>query len=88
MLPVHCFRCQETFDNDEQLQTHMRTDPPCQVRSRPRTMEGINPSQEKLLRSRKRAQRHMTEVEKWKDVYTILFPADDPAEMPSPCKYL
>jgi hypothetical protein len=84
MLPIHCFRCQETFDSDQTLQTHMRTDPPCRVLNG-KAMQGINQTQEKLLRSRKKLHKNMTEVEKWKDVYAILFPDDDPAEWPSPC---
>jgi len=49
--------------------------------------EGFTPSQEKQLRSRRKAQPEMTEGEKWFNVYAILFPDDDPQEAPSPCTY-
>ncbi len=86
MLSIQCFRCHASLENDRQLQDHLRTDPPCPIRAEQRT-EGINAAQEKRLRSRKKTQKIMSEVDKWKDVYVILFPGDDPATMPSPCKF-
>lgn len=84
MLAIHCFRCHKTFLTDYRLQVHMRTDPPCEVRVQV-PVEGIDSAQEKLLRSRKKAQKNMTEEEKWRDMYRILFPAGDPNSIPTPC---
>lgn len=83
-LPIHCFRCHAIFKTDQEHQVHMRTNPPCEVTEERIQLEGFDSSQEKLLRSRKRMQRDITEEDKWRDVYHILFPADDPAAMPTP----
>ncbi|KAL7621315.1 assembly of actin patch protein [Parahypoxylon ruwenzoriense] len=45
--------------------------------------EGINPATERLLRSRKELDGR-TEEEKWERIYIILFPADNPMDLPSP----
>lgn len=83
-LPVHCLRCQETFFNEDGLEQHLRSPTPCQRRA-VKTLEGISPSQERQLRSRKRSDK--TEEEKWRDVYQICFPLredEDPIPIPSP----
>jgi hypothetical protein len=38
------------------------------------------------MKSKKGSQMHHSEIEKWKAVYRILFPDDNDADMPSPCK--
>lgn len=58
---------------------------PCEV-GQEDPVEGFTPSQEKQLRSKKKLQPNMTEEDKWFQVYTILFPEDDPQDAPSPCK--
>ncbi|KAI3397829.1 hypothetical protein diail_10362 [Diaporthe ilicicola] len=84
MLPIHCYRCHEVFPSDRLLQLHMRAESQCALRDEgPRgQLEGIDASQERLLRSRKRTDR--TEGDKWRDVFRICFPADMPDCMPSP----
>lgn len=47
-------------------------------------IEGFDKDQEKKLRNRKRST--LNEVEKWKETYRILFPADTEDLIPSPCK--
>ncbi|KAI1379682.1 hypothetical protein F4677DRAFT_441889 [Hypoxylon crocopeplum] len=82
-LPLCCPRCDATFDSDVSLEMHARQDPPCEiVTKRPR--EGINSTTEKLLRSRNKEFNGKTEEEKWKHVYIVLFPADNPRDLPSP----
>jgi hypothetical protein len=49
-------------------------------------VEGFSQTQEKQLRSRKKAKADMTEVEKWYQAYRILFPDDDQENVPTPCK--
>jgi len=39
-----------------------------------------------MLRSRRRTRPDMTRVDKWNEIYHILFPDDDITNMPSPCK--
>jgi hypothetical protein len=50
-------------------------------------LEGFDKTQEEKLRSRKREVTKLSEIEKWKMVYKILFPDDEEAAMPSPCKF-
>ena len=66
---------------------HQRADVPCQ-RSITRPPEGLNKSQEKALRSRKQRTPEVTEEQKWKEIYRILFPQDIEDTMPSFCKFL
>lgn len=48
--------------------------------------EGIDADKEKLLRSRKGKNREASEVDKWNDMYLILFPEADPTNLLTPCK--
>ncbi|KAF6829405.1 hypothetical protein CPLU01_07933 [Colletotrichum plurivorum] len=41
-------------------------------------------NQLKLLRSRKKGTKHLSEADKWRDVYLILFPGTSASEIPSP----
>ncbi|KAI9686089.1 MAG: hypothetical protein M1822_004072 [Bathelium mastoideum] len=80
-LPIYCNRCGCVFKTDDSLLEHQRADEPCQKGDRS-PMDGFDKQQEKLLRSRKRNQK--SEVEKWVEVYTILFPNDSSESVPSP----
>jgi len=46
--------------------------------------DGIDKSQEQALRSKKRSASIKTEVDKWNQIYRIIFPDD--REIPSPCE--
>lgn len=83
MLPIHCYRCREVFPSDKLLQLHSRSDARCAVRDDAALeLEGIDASQERQLRSRRRTDK--TEEDKWRDVFRICFPADDPDSVPTP----
>ncbi|KXX73045.1 hypothetical protein MMYC01_210087 [Madurella mycetomatis] len=47
-------------------------------------LEGSTKEQEKMLRSRKKLRPGMTDAEKWREMYKILFPDDDFDAIPSP----
>ena len=49
--------------------------------------DGFNKDQETKLRSKKRSRIPLTEEEKWKAVWQILFPNDTEDDIPSPCKF-
>jgi hypothetical protein len=72
------------FKSDALIKEHQRGATPCKVREDELT-EGFDDDQEKQLKSRKGMKGDLTEVEKWNRVYSILFPDDDPEEMPTPC---
>lgn len=66
---------------------HQRAEVPCEVQgSQP--VEGFDDLQEKRLRSRKKERKDMSEEDKWRKVYQILFPTDDESKIPSACKLL
>lgn len=81
--PLVCPRCDTQTESEISLEVHMRQDPPCAKRPK-QLREGINSTTEKLLRSRNRDFTKKSEAEKWRHVYTILFPADDLNDLPSP----
>lgn len=87
MLPIHCYRCREVFASDRLLQLHSRSQVRCALRDDTaqgggQELEGIDASQERQLRSRRRTDK--TEEEKWRDVFRICFPADAPDSVPTP----
>ena len=85
-LPIQCRRCFEAFKTEDLLDQHHQLPDPCQ-RQPPPDSEGFDKAQEKRLKNRKRKPGVETEEEKWREVYKILFPADDVAAMPSPCGF-
>ncbi|KAI4866351.1 hypothetical protein F4820DRAFT_261792 [Hypoxylon rubiginosum] len=82
-LPLVCPRCDTQIDSELSLENHMRQDPPCVTRPK-QLREGINSTTEKLLRSRNKDFNKKTEADKWRYVYTMIFPADNPRDLPSP----
>lgn len=64
--------------------TSLVADERCQIRDKPE-VSGFDAKQEKLLRSRKKGSKHLSEGDKWRDVYLILFPGTSANEIPSPC---
>ncbi|GAB1318649.1 metalloendopeptidase [Madurella fahalii] len=83
-LPLQCPRCWEPFRADCAFREHLQQDPPCTVQTDQKFLDGFTKEQEKMLRSRKKVRPGMTEAEKWREVYKILFPDDDFNTMPSP----
>ena len=74
------------FKTDELLRAHLQQNPPCTSAENKTLVEGFTKDQEKRLRSRKKAQADTTDEDKWREIYTILFPDDDEQSIPSPCK--
>ncbi|KAH7347866.1 hypothetical protein B0T11DRAFT_302994 [Plectosphaerella cucumerina] len=81
-----CHRCCEHFDQEKELEDHQRMDVPCPVRERGAAdpIHGFDEQQRNILKSFNKKSK-LTEVERWKEVYSVLFriPIDSP-EMPSP----
>ncbi|KAF2477623.1 uncharacterized protein BDR25DRAFT_2571 [Lindgomyces ingoldianus] len=82
-LPIFCPRCYATFKVQALLHEHQRADERCPKRHEV-AIEGFDKLQEKRLRSRKRVQPEVSEEDKWREMYRILFPDDDDMLMPSP----
>lgn len=85
-LPIQCPRCWEAFKADSQLQSHLQQDPPCAIQGNRTLQEGFTKDQEKRLRSRKKTHADMTDEDKWREIYMVLFPDDDQSLVPSPCE--
>lgn len=85
LLP-QCPRCWEVFRDEGLRDAHLQIDPPCGKKDNDTLLDGFSKAQEKRLRSRKKADKNMTGADKWREVYLILFPDDDPEAIPSPCK--
>ncbi|KLU91484.1 hypothetical protein MAPG_10002 [Magnaporthiopsis poae ATCC 64411] len=83
-----CPRCCERFEAEDELSTHARAPEPCEVRE-PELHDGFTQAQEKRLRSRKKDRagggaEDLTEEQKWRQMYQILFPDVRAEEIPSP----
>ncbi|KAH7006971.1 hypothetical protein EDB80DRAFT_893436 [Ilyonectria destructans] len=83
-LPLQCPRCWEPFRAEDALREHLQQDPPCGVQVNEKILDGFTKDQEKTLRCRKKTRAGMSEGDKWRDVYKILFPDDDFSTMPTP----
>ena len=86
-LPIQCNRCCATFGNESTLREHQRDIRGCEV-TQNLPLEGFDKDQENQLKSKKRSPNSATgsEEDRWRAVYRILFPDDDEADVPSPCK--
>jgi len=72
------------FSTDKEMREHSRLPTPCDiVEAAPR--EGFDNDQERQLKLRKRPA-GQTEVERWIEMYRILFPEDPESMIPTPRK--
>ena len=83
--PLQCLRCGECFNSAEEQTEHLRLAEACIVGA-VETADGFDDAQEARLKSRK-SLTTLTEAEKWRRVWKILFPQDADADIPEPCKY-
>jgi hypothetical protein len=67
------------------LEKHLKAAPICSNKP-PGADEGMTDYQKSLLRKSKRGPTGLSEEEKWREVYCILFPDIDADRMPSPCE--
>jgi hypothetical protein len=76
-----CLRCFSKFQNEQELTSHVETKPICEIQEQPQnSIEGITEDQELKLRKKKT---NMTEPDRWKEMYEIIFPGEP---VPEPCK--
>ncbi|KAI8629959.1 hypothetical protein F5Y19DRAFT_65602 [Xylariaceae sp. FL1651] len=68
-----CARCWECFEIEQSFIDHLRASEPCHLREK-EPIEGFDAKQEEQLKSRKKKQGAVSEVEKWRSVFRILFP--------------
>jgi hypothetical protein len=77
-----CQRCKELFEDQDQVSEHLKEANACEL-SYTLQADGVTSEIVERLRSRKRTHKDQTVVEKWQDIYKLLFPNEI---VPSPCK--
>ncbi|KAI0875669.1 hypothetical protein GGS24DRAFT_499620 [Hypoxylon argillaceum] len=78
-----CLRCWEHFESEQNYFDHQRAPIPCELGER-EPIEGFNADQERQLKSRKKKGHVVSETEKWRAVFQILFPHVPIDDIPSP----
>ena len=82
MAPIHCSRCWVQFKDQEEYWAHTHATCICELQPRP-ALKGITPEIEARLRSRKPSLPRQSDEQKWREIYSLLFPNE---EVPDPCK--
>jgi hypothetical protein len=80
-----CPRCKDTFKNQKSLDFHWHSLGICELVDSEVQVEGITAEIERRLRSKKKAYRELSEEDRWKEIYLMLF---QDSEVPSPCKFI
>lgn len=78
-----CIRCSEVFPLQSELMEHLRSDVPCPKKEAVPNPVGITEDQAQELKRKKRPGSNQTDVERWNEMYKILFPDDN--HIPHPC---
>ncbi|KAF4450194.1 hypothetical protein F53441_6628 [Fusarium austroafricanum] len=78
-----CGRCWQPFKDEQCYMDHLRTEEACPLREMEH-VEGFDAAQERSLKSRKRPERELSENDKWRRVFKILFPHVLDDDIPSP----
>ncbi|KAK8107350.1 uncharacterized protein PG998_009363 [Apiospora kogelbergensis] len=78
-----CPRCGDPFADAKALNAHLRSDDPCRKKDIA-AAQGIDEQQEKKLKERKRVGSSVTDEQRWRDIYMILFPGANKNSLPSP----
>lgn len=76
-----CPRCKEPFNSPQALSDHLSASIRCPIRNEGMA-RAISAKQEQQLKKRRRLDGD--EQSKWREVYKILFPEDEPSAYPSP----
>ncbi|KAJ8129302.1 hypothetical protein O1611_g4333 [Lasiodiplodia mahajangana] len=78
-----CVRCWERFESEQDYFNHQRAPVPCELGER-EPIEGFDADQEKQLKSRKKKSHLVSDIDKWRAVFQILFPHVPTDQIPSP----
>ncbi len=79
-----CQRCKEIFKSQEEVGLHLKEVKGCELRDI-ELSDGITNEIVERLKSKKTTHRDETEEDRWRKMYTLLFPS---GIVPSPCKFL
>ncbi|KAI1130130.1 hypothetical protein F5Y10DRAFT_290149 [Nemania abortiva] len=78
-----CVRCWEHFESEQSYFDHQRALVPCELEER-EPIDGFDAEQERQLKSRKKKGHIVSEIDKWRAVFQILFPHVSADQIPSP----
>jgi hypothetical protein len=78
-----CQRCKEIFKSQEEVSAHLKGAKGCELREI-EIRDGITCDTVERLKSRKKTRPSETEEDRWRKLYSIIFPG---CTSPSPCKY-
>ncbi|KAH9988127.1 hypothetical protein F4779DRAFT_632307 [Xylariaceae sp. FL0662B] len=82
--PKHpCVRCNRPFEDKKDLDDHLRADVRCEKKELA-PLQGIDPATETKLKVRKKPRPGVTDEQRWREIYLILFPDANPNALPSP----
>ncbi|KAK6074609.1 apses transcription factor [Seiridium cupressi] len=70
--------------SERERDAHMRSPEQCEVNEPPPRTHGFNASQKAQLKGRPKGYKRMSEPQKWRHIYMILFPETKDTEIPSP----
>ncbi|OMP87743.1 hypothetical protein BK809_0007831 [Diplodia seriata] len=74
---LRCTRCNECFAEEGALHNHQAARTPCEFRKYPRDYgDGFDQDQRVWLKKKKRTSDTVTDEDKWRDIYLILFPGE------------
>ncbi|KAJ4410962.1 hypothetical protein N0V82_009113 [Gnomoniopsis sp. IMI 355080] len=79
-----CSRCLQRCKNAAELLAHQRAAVPCKTITNAFPEGTMLPSQEEVLRVKKRVPPDTTEEQRWVEVYMVLFPDADANSLPTP----
>lgn len=77
-----CERCNELFKDSDTLKSHFMATKACDLRQTD-PIDGITCDVEKKLKIRKKTHKNQSPGERWKEIYSIIFPME---LVPEPCK--
>ena len=72
LLPVHCPRCYELFDDESAKLEHQRRESGCPVQARPAGLTGITDLQRREIQRRSISCRPIPEL--WNGIFAVIFP--------------
>ncbi|KAL1638824.1 hypothetical protein SLS58_008529 [Diplodia intermedia] len=81
--PIHCLRCLNIYGTESELQDHLNAPDRCPKADGSREIVGISASQIAELKKKTRA-KESSEEERWRKVFTTVFPEVDEMSIPSP----
>ena len=79
-----CHRCGAAFTGASGLEEHQRAESPCMLRRVLEPVDEMDAATEARVRRKRRLGARVSEADKWREMYCVLF--GEGVDVPSPCK--